>query len=132
MLIFVTILHLMVCILLTVVILMQSSKGGGLAGAFGGQGGNMGAVFGGRGAGSFLSKATIVLATIFMLGSIAQGLLKREVGDNRSLIQQDAQQQGSASSAADLLPRLPIGQDLPTATSAGSIPATTTAGDTSK
>ncbi len=131
MLTFVTIFHLMVCLLLTIVILMQSSKGGGLAGAFGGQGGNMGAVFGGRGAGSFLSKATIVLASIFMLGSIAQGLLKRDVGDSRSLIRQEAQQQGNAS-AADLLPQLPVGQNLPPATAAGSIPVTSAPGDTSK
>jgi preprotein translocase subunit SecG len=47
---------------------MQSAKGEGLAGAFGGGGtGLTGAVFGGRGAASFLSKATTVLAVIFMI-----------------------------------------------------------------
>jgi len=44
---------------------MQSAKGEGLAGAFGG-GALSGAVFGGRGAASFLSKATTVLAVMFM------------------------------------------------------------------
>jgi preprotein translocase subunit SecG len=102
MLTFITIIHLMVCVLLTIVILMQASKGGGLSGAFGGQG-SMGAVFGGRGAGGFLSKVTIILATIFMIGSLAQGMIKRSVGERRSLIQQETQQEGRVS-AGDLLP----------------------------
>lgn len=58
--------HTIVCMLLIVVILMQSSKGEGLAGAFGG-GALSGAVFGGRGAAPFLSKATSVLAIVFMI-----------------------------------------------------------------
>ena len=68
--------HVVVCIGLVLVVLMQSSKGEGLAGsAFGGGGGGGGglggAVFGGRGAASFLSKATSVLAVVFMLNCIA-------------------------------------------------------------
>ncbi len=66
--------HTVICILLVVVVLMQSAKGEGLAGAFGGGGtGLTGAVFGGRGAASFLSKATTVLAVVFMIncGSLA-------------------------------------------------------------
>ncbi|MBD3333870.1 preprotein translocase subunit SecG [candidate division GN15 bacterium] len=62
--------HVIICIALVLVVLMQSSKGGGLSGSMfggGGGGGMGGAVFGGRGATSFLSKATTVLAVIFML-----------------------------------------------------------------
>lgn len=60
--------HILVCTLLVIVVLMQSAKGEGLAGAFGGGGSGLtGAVFGGRGAASFLSKATTVLAIVFML-----------------------------------------------------------------
>jgi len=62
--------HTLVCILLVIVVLKQSAKGEGLAGAFGGGGGGgglSGAVFGGRGAASFLSKATSVLAVVFMI-----------------------------------------------------------------
>jgi len=56
----------MTCIALILVVLLQSSKGEGLAGsAFGG--GVSGAVFGGRGAASFLSRATTVLAITFMV-----------------------------------------------------------------
>jgi preprotein translocase subunit SecG len=58
--------HVIVCIALIIVVLLQSSKGEGLAGtAF--SGGLSGAVFGGRGAAGFLSKATTVLAIVFML-----------------------------------------------------------------
>jgi len=62
--------HILVCIALVLVVLLQSSKGEGLAGsAFGGSGGGglSGAVFGGRGAASFLSRATTALAVVFML-----------------------------------------------------------------
>lgn len=58
--------HVIVCIALVLVVLMQSSKGEGLAGsAFGG--GLSSSVFGGRGAASFLSRATTILAALFML-----------------------------------------------------------------
>jgi len=55
-----------VSIALILVVLMQSSKGEGLAGSLFG-GGIGGAVFGGRGAASFLTKATTYLAVLFMI-----------------------------------------------------------------
>jgi preprotein translocase subunit SecG len=58
--------HVLICVALILVVLMQSSKGEGLAGsAFGG--GLSSAVFGGRGAATFLSKATTGLAVAFMV-----------------------------------------------------------------
>ncbi len=75
--------HVIVCIGLILVVLMQSSKGEGLAGsAFGGGGGGGlgGAVFGGRGAASFLAKATSVLAILFMVNSIALAYMSAGVG----------------------------------------------------
>ena len=62
--------HVIISAALIVVVLLQSSKGEGLAGAFGG-GGLTGAVFGGRGAATFLSKATTILAVAFMVSSIS-------------------------------------------------------------
>lgn len=61
--------HVIICLGLILVILMQSSKGEGLAGAFGGTS-LTGAVFGGRGAATFLSKATSVMAIAFMLSCL--------------------------------------------------------------
>lgn len=68
---FFLIIHALICLALIIVVLMQSSKGEGLAGAFGGGGGISGAVFGGRGAASFLSKATTILATLFMVSCLS-------------------------------------------------------------
>lgn len=64
------VLHIFISLGLIVSVLMQSAKGEGLAGAFGGGGGVSGAVFGGRGAATFLSKATTVLAVAFMVNCI--------------------------------------------------------------
>ena len=69
------IIHVLICFALVVVVLMQSSKGEGLAGAFGGGGGVSGAVFGGRGAASFLSRSTTVLAVFFMLSCMGLSLM---------------------------------------------------------
>jgi preprotein translocase subunit SecG len=61
--------HVLVCVALMISILLQSSKGEGLAGAFGGSG-ITGAVFGGRGAATFLSKATAILGAAFFVISL--------------------------------------------------------------
>ena len=65
----VLVIHVIFSLSLIVAVLLQSSKGEGLAGAFGGGGGLSGAVFGGRGAATFLSKATTILAVGFMVTS---------------------------------------------------------------
>ena len=91
--------HLLVCIALVLVVLMQSSKGEGLAGsAFGG--GLSGAVFGGRGAATFLQNATTVLAVVFMIncGALAlQSASSRQVatagGEVESAVTRQAQQE---------------------------------------
>ncbi len=70
------VIHVIISCGLMLVVLMQSSKGEGLAGAFGG-GGLSGAVFGGRGAATFLSKATTVLAILFMVSCIVLTLVAR-------------------------------------------------------
>lgn len=65
---FLIILEVVISLLLMVVVLMQSSKGGGLAGTFGG--GNVGMMFGVRRTADFLTKATQILATAFVLLSL--------------------------------------------------------------
>ncbi len=81
--------HILVSVALVMVVLVQSSKGDGLAGsAFGG--GISGAVFGGRGAASFLSRATTVLAIMFMLNSGALALMS---SGNRGILQGTGAQQ---------------------------------------
>ncbi|MCI0330130.1 MAG: preprotein translocase subunit SecG [candidate division Zixibacteria bacterium] len=69
-------LHVIVAVCLIISVLMQSSKGEGLAGAFGG-GTFSSTVFGGRGAATFLVRATAVLALIFALTSVGLTVVKR-------------------------------------------------------
>jgi len=57
--------EILVSILLMIAVLMQSSKGGGLAGTLGTS--NIGTVFGVRRTSDFLTKTTTVLATLFMV-----------------------------------------------------------------
>jgi preprotein translocase subunit SecG len=68
MIILVTIVHVMVCLFLIIVVLLQSGKAGDISAAFGGQGSQ--AAFGPRGAATALSKATTVSAVLFMLTSV--------------------------------------------------------------
>lgn len=62
--------HVLVSLLLIVAVLLQPGRGGGGMGAVFG-GGSSTSVFGGRGATTFLSKATGVLAALFMAFSVA-------------------------------------------------------------
>jgi preprotein translocase subunit SecG len=57
--------EIIICLFLTIAILMQNSKGGGLAGSFGGS--NIGTVFGVRRTADFLIKATSYLAGAFIV-----------------------------------------------------------------
>lgn len=65
----VTAIHIILCLFLIVVVLLQSGKAADLAGAFGGMGSQT--VFGPRGTATVLSKATAIAATLFMITSIA-------------------------------------------------------------
>lgn len=56
--------EIVISIVLIIVVLMQASKGGGLAGTFGGAA--MGTMFGVRRTSDFLSRATTILASIFI------------------------------------------------------------------
>jgi len=64
----ITIVHVIVCLFLIAVVLLQSGKSGDLAAAFGGQGSQT--AFGPRGAATVLTRATTWSAVIFILTSI--------------------------------------------------------------
>jgi preprotein translocase subunit SecG len=82
-------LHIVICLALVLVILLQSGKGGGLAG--GAFGGTAQTVFGGRGATDFLTRATMVLGGAFFATSLALALLSSGMrGPGRSLMQEEA------------------------------------------
>jgi preprotein translocase subunit SecG len=64
--------HITVCLILILVVLLQTGKRADLAGAFGGGGSQT--AFGARGAATFLSKATTWSAIIFMVTSVVLGV----------------------------------------------------------
>jgi preprotein translocase subunit SecG len=65
--------HIVVCLFLIIVILLQSGKAADLAGAFGGMGSQT--AFGPRGSATLLSKATTASAAIFMVTSLTLSIL---------------------------------------------------------
>jgi preprotein translocase subunit SecG len=116
--------HILICLALILVILLQSGKGGGLAG--GAFGGTAQTVFGGRGATDFLTRATMVLGGAFFLTSLTLALMSSGTrGPSRSLIQEEAQravptapQQGGQG-----VPQAPAGQAPAGQAPAGQAPA---------
>ena len=72
--------HIVVCLLLVVVVLLQSGKSADLAGAFGGYGSQ--STFGPRGTATLLSKLTTTLAILFMVTSLLLQVLA--TGKSRS------------------------------------------------
>jgi len=61
--------HVIVCVALIMIVLLQTGKGGDMGAAFGG--GSSQSLFGSTGASTFLSKATTVAAIVFMITSLA-------------------------------------------------------------
>ena len=75
--ILITIVHVLVCLFLIGVVLLQSGKAADLAGAFGGASQT---VFGPRGAATALTKWTSISAGIFMLTSLSLSLIATRAG----------------------------------------------------
>jgi preprotein translocase subunit SecG len=64
----ITIVHVLACIFLVLVVLLQTGKGAEMGAVFGG---SSSTVFGSSGAGTFLSRLTTATAIIFMLTSLS-------------------------------------------------------------
>jgi len=71
-----TVLHVLVCIFLIAVVLLQRGKGAEMGAVFGG--GASSTVFGSRGAGNFLRLLTKICAAVFMLTSLSLSYLYTE------------------------------------------------------
>jgi preprotein translocase subunit SecG len=80
------ILHVIVCLFLIIVVLLQSGKAADLAGAFGGMGSQT--AFGPRGSATLLSKATTISAVLFMVTSLSLSILAtRSAGLGTSVLE---------------------------------------------
>jgi preprotein translocase subunit SecG len=85
MVILITIVHIIVCLFLIIVVLLQSAQSGDIAAAFGGMGSQT--AFGPRGAASVLSKATTWSAIIFMVTSITLSVIASRHSGSNSVLQ---------------------------------------------
>ena len=108
--ILVTCIHVIVCLFLIIVILLQSGKAADLAGAFGGMGSQT--AFGPRGSATLLSKATTVSAIVFMCTSLALSILAmRNAGTSATVLERQAPAKKSVPAGA--APSSPGGQKQP-------------------
>jgi len=96
------IIHVVVCLALILIVLLQTGKGADMGAAFGG--GASQTLFGASGASTFLSKATTAAAIVFMLTSL---ILAYRTGSRTStsiLTDQPAQEQTTTGTEANQPP----------------------------
>ncbi|MDP3274280.1 MAG: preprotein translocase subunit SecG [Deltaproteobacteria bacterium] len=94
---FLTIVHVILCLFLIGVVLLQSGRAGGMGVLSGGASQQ---VFGGRGAGNFLQKVTGVAAFMFLLTCATLGYIASSTRD-RGLASLSAPSIGNAPTRAD-------------------------------
>jgi preprotein translocase subunit SecG len=97
MIIFLTIIHVIVCVFLILVVLLQQGKSADWSGTFGG--GSSQAAFGQRGTATLLSKATTAAAILFMVTSLALTIVAGRVS-SKSVIPTDAGSKPAAAPAS--------------------------------
>jgi preprotein translocase subunit SecG len=83
-LVFVVVLHIIVCGFLIIVVLLQQGRSADLAGAFGGQGSQT--AFGPRAAANVLTRATTWSAVLFMITSITLTVLYQRSNGSHSVL----------------------------------------------
>src|SRR5438552_7815164 len=105
---FVSSLHVLLCVFMIFVILLQPGKDAGMGAALGG--GAATSAFGGRGAVTFLGKVTAVCAIAYFITSLGLSFvgLKGTVADKLAA---EAAKQGATTTPAPIAPK---GPDAPT------------------
>lgn len=108
MIIAITTLHVLVCLFLIIVVLLQSGKAADLAGAFGGMGSQT--AFGPRGSATVLSKATTIAAALFMVTSLSLSILHtRQGGGVGSSVLDTTKLPAAPAAPAPVQPGQPVG-----------------------
>jgi len=105
--ILVWIVHIIVCLFLIIVVLLQSGKAADLAGAFGGMGSQT--AFGPRGSATLLSKATTISAILFMVTSLSLSILAtRSAGLGTTVLESAPAKSGAPPKTAPVPVRIPV------------------------
>jgi preprotein translocase subunit SecG len=109
------VLHVIFCVFLILVILLQTGKGAGIGATFGGGGSGSGTVFGPRGAGSFIGKLTGGVAAAFMLTSVTLAYLSSSgttgIADKASALNESvtsAAEEVDISESSEPIPVIPV------------------------
>jgi preprotein translocase subunit SecG len=97
MIIVVTILHVIMCLILIAMVLLQTGKGASMGAAFGG-GSNT--VFGAAGPASFLNKLTTVAAVVFMVTSFTLAIMSSRANDASRVLDAPVQQEETVTEEA--------------------------------
>jgi len=106
--------HVLVCLFLIVVVLLQSGKAADLAGAFGGMGSQT--AFGPRGAATVLSKATTIAAALFMITSMSLSVLATRQGGGAATVLDAVKTAKPAEQKAPAQPAVPQMEIIPEGT----------------
>jgi len=85
------IIHIIVCLMLIAIVLLQSGKGAEIGAAFGG---SSQTIFGSRGAATFLSKLTTIAAIVFMITSLTLAVVTAK---GRSVVKKTPMTEGQKS-----------------------------------
>jgi preprotein translocase subunit SecG len=102
---FLTVVHVIVCLFLIVIVLLQRGKGADIGAVFGS--GSGATLFGSRGAGNFLTRLTTGAAVVFMLTSLTLAYFAQE-GARSTLLEDEAPAAGEpASPFAEPKPEAP-------------------------
>ncbi len=87
MILFINIIHIFSCIVLIMIVLLQTGKGTDMGSAFGG--GTSQTLFGSTGASTFLSKVTTIMAIIFMLTCFTLAYISTNVSTSSNSIMEN-------------------------------------------
>jgi preprotein translocase subunit SecG len=101
--------HILACVFLILIVLLQTGKGAEIGATFGG---SSQTVFGPRGAGTILSKMTVIAAIVFMITSISLSYLKGRPGTSR-LLEKEAAPSGEVTPGPEAPPLPDAGSGSP-------------------
>ena len=130
---FLIVLHVVVCVALIMIVLLQTGKGADMGAAFGG--GSSNTLFGSSGASTFLSKATTFAAVVFMLTSLGLAYMSSHrtsssiLMDAEPPIEQSAPAPSQEPPAADSVPAAEPAAEPAADTAPAAEPAAGTASD---
>ena len=114
--------HVIVCLFLIIVVLLQSGKAADLAGAFGGMGSQT--AFGPRGSATLLPKATTISAVLFMVTSLSLSILAtRNAGLGTTVLESAPAKTGAPSKTAPVPAPRQSAPSQPAPSPQGSTPA---------